>query len=240
MAPALTADRSERYRLARLPTPGGDNNVWGDILNEYLRVSHTSDGNLKTVAVSRGGTGATTASGARSNLGVASQSSLDSHTADTTGVHGITDTAQLATLDTTQTFTADKTFIGTATTDSLVKFSVSGDSADRFTIDADGTLKWGDGSAGADVSLSRSAANTLALGDGDNLAVGSTTGTKIGTATTQKLGFFNATPVAQPSAYTASNVTTDRTYDADITTVDEIADVLGTLVTDLKSLGLIG
>jgi hypothetical protein len=35
--------------------------------------------------------------------------------------------------------------------------------------------------------------------DGINWTFGASTGTKIGTATTQKLGFFNATPVVQPS-----------------------------------------
>lgn len=81
---------------------------------------------------------------------------------------------------------------------------------------------------------------TMTFGEGKNIAFGTTTGTKIGTATSQKLGFFNATPVVQPSAYTTSNVTTDRTYDANATTLDEVADVLGTLISDLKSLGLIG
>jgi hypothetical protein len=81
---------------------------------------------------------------------------------------------------------------------------------------------------------------TLTMTDAKNIAVGTTTGTKIGTATTQKLGFFNATPVVQPSAYTTSNVTTDRTFDANSTTLDEVADVLGTLIADLKSLGLVG
>lgn len=33
--------------MARLPTPGFDNGAWGDILNEYLRVSHNEDGTLK-------------------------------------------------------------------------------------------------------------------------------------------------------------------------------------------------
>jgi hypothetical protein len=53
------------------------------------------------------------------------------------------------------------------------------------------------------------------------------------------LGFFGQTPAVRPSAYTASNVTTDRSYDADATSIDEIADVLGTLITDLKNLGLL-
>lgn len=37
------------------------------------------------------------------------------------------------------------------------------------------------------------------------------------------------------AVYTVANVTTDRSYDANATTVDEIADVLGTLIADLKS-----
>jgi hypothetical protein len=83
-------------------------------------------------------------------------------------------------------------------------------------------------------------AGTVTLADAANIAVGTTTGTKIGTATNQKLGFFNATPVVQPSAYTATNATTDRAFDASSTTLDEVADVLGTLISDLKTLGLIG
>ena len=44
---------------------------------------------------------------------------------------------------------------------------------------------------------------------------------------------------ASPEPYIVSNVTTDRTYDADSTTLAEIADVLGTLITDLKNKGVI-
>ncbi|MCB0384075.1 MAG: hypothetical protein KDD43_01685 [Bdellovibrionales bacterium] len=47
----------------------------------------------------------------------------------------------------------------------------------------------------------------LTMVDGTNVVLGSTTGTKIGTATSQKLGFFNATPVVQPSAPTAAETT---------------------------------
>lgn len=36
--------------MARLPTPGSDAGTWGDILNEYLLVSHNSDGSLKPSA----------------------------------------------------------------------------------------------------------------------------------------------------------------------------------------------
>lgn len=70
--------------------------------------------------------------------------------------------------------------------------------------------------------------NTMTIGQGTNIVLDTTTGTKIGTATNQKLGFYNATPVVQPSA-TPANAT-------------DLATAL-TLVNDLKSklvtLGLI-
>jgi hypothetical protein len=53
------------------------------------------------------------------------------------------------------------------------------------------------------------------------------------------VGFFGTAPAARASAYTPTNVTTDRAYDADATTLDEIADVLGTLIADLKTYGLL-
>jgi hypothetical protein len=41
----------------RLPTPGSDDNAWGDILNGFLEVSHNSDGTLKASAVEAAGGG---------------------------------------------------------------------------------------------------------------------------------------------------------------------------------------
>lgn len=46
-------------------------------------------------------------------------------------------------------------------------------------------------------------------------------------------------PVGGTSAYSTSNVSTDRSYDANSTTTDELADVLGTLIADLKANGVI-
>jgi hypothetical protein len=40
--------------------------------------------------------------------------------------------------------------------------------------------------------------------------------------------------------YTPTNVTPDRAYDANSTSLDEIADVLGTLIADLQAAGIIG
>lgn len=61
-----------------------------------------------------------------------------------------------------------------------------------------------------------------------------------GGASATQVGFFGVTPAAQPTGYTTfANLTTDRTLDANATTIDEVADVLGTLIQDLKTLGLI-
>jgi len=47
----------------------------------------------------------------------------------------------------------------------------------------------------------------LTISDGQNIVLNTTTGTKIGTATSQKLGFYNATPVVQPTALTSQFTT---------------------------------
>jgi len=60
-----------------------------------------------------------------------------------------------------------------------------------------------------------------------NIAAGTTTGTKIGTATTQKLGFYNATPVAQPAAV------------ADATDAASVITQLNLLLARMRTLGLI-
>jgi len=111
--------------------------------------------------------------------------------------------------------------------------SVSGAATNNYAVYTNaGLVHFGD-------SLDLASGKNITLIAG-NIVTDVTTGTKIGTATTQKLGFWNATPVVRPAAYTPSNVTTDRAYDANSTTVDELADVLGTLIADLQSIGLIG
>lgn len=57
-------------------------------------------------------------------------------------------------------------------------------------------------------------AGTNPIAEGFNYSFGTTTGTKFGTATSQKIGFFNATPVVQPSAYTQTYSTADKTHAA--------------------------
>jgi hypothetical protein len=53
------------------------------------------------------------------------------------------------------------------------------------------------------------------------------------------VGLFGVTPAVRPSAYTVTNLVTDRAYDANATSTAELADVLGTLIADLRTLGIV-
>lgn len=92
-----------------------------------------------------------------------------------------------------------------------ISMRISGENFDRVQINYDG-IYVGDGTAAPTQVIDVTADSTWP--DGVDVAVGSTSGTKIGTATTQKLGFFNATPVVQRSAYTQTYSTADRTVAA--------------------------
>jgi hypothetical protein len=53
------------------------------------------------------------------------------------------------------------------------------------------------------------------------------------------VGFFGVAPATRPTTYSVTNLVTDRTYDANATTTAELADVLGTLIADLRTMGLV-
>jgi hypothetical protein len=73
------------------------------------------------------------------------------------------------------------------------------------------------------------------LQDAYNIVAGSTTGLKIGTATTQKIGIWNTTPVVQPSAYTQTYATADKTH-ANATAADLTDQSAGTPATTITAL----
>jgi hypothetical protein len=84
-----------------------------------------------------------------------------------------------------------------------------------------------DGASSPTERMRITSAGVLQVADAGNISVGTTTGTKIGTATTQKLGFYNATPVVQPTAV------------ADATDAASVITQLNALLTRMRNLGLI-
>ena len=89
-----------------------------------------------------------------------------------------------------------------------------------------------------DTNLYRSAANVLATDDKLYVALElEVDGALNHDGTT--VGFYGVAPTTRAAAYTPTNVVADRAYDANATTVDELADVVGTLIADLQLLGLV-
>jgi hypothetical protein len=84
-----------------------------------------------------------------------------------------------------------------------------------------------DGAATPTERIRITSAGVFQIADAGHITVGTTTGTKIGTATTQKIGFYNATPVVQPTAV------------ADATDAASAITQLNALLTRMRNLGLI-
>jgi hypothetical protein len=86
---------------------------------------------------------------------------------------------------------------------------------------------------------------TITVADAKNFALNTTTGTKIGTSTSQKLGFWNTTPIAQPSStgettgFTAGAGTAVRDDSTFTGNVGSTAYRINDIVKHLKSAGLI-
>lgn len=49
------AEDTNKRTMSRLPTPGGDQDTWGNVLNDFLSQSHNSDGSLSTNAIKQAG-----------------------------------------------------------------------------------------------------------------------------------------------------------------------------------------
>lgn len=79
----------------------------------------------------------------------------------------------------------------------------------------------------------------LTLADAINIVVGTTTGTKIATATSQKIGFWNATPIVQPTTAISAGAFTANTSGIadDSATFDGYT--MGQVVAALRSAGLL-
>ncbi len=137
-------------------------------------------------------------------------------------------TANSVSIDATGSFYMPVTVEGAAAKITVGSGETGNDSITSYY--RDGVLAW---SVGADHSENEFVITSGAMGGG----VGHN---EINLAE-NKIGFFNVAPAAKPAAYTPTNVTPTRTFNADAPpSNDTLADVLGTLIADLQSLGLIG
>src|SRR5664279_3990179 len=118
--------------MARLPTPGGDTNNWGTVLNDFLSQAHNADGSLKTDSVGS----AALADNAVTNTTISASADVDQ-----SKIHNLTtDLSAKAPL-------ASPTFTGTVTvptpsnaTDASTKAYVDSAAASG-TPDANGSTK---------------------------------------------------------------------------------------------------
>lgn len=138
-------------------------------------------------------------------------------------------------------------FMSTSTACTAYSLRMTASTAHTFNITTNGagalTLNLGNSTSTVNLVSSSDwsfTSSTLTIGDGNNIVINTTTGTKIGTGATQKIGFWNATPAVQSTGYAITNKTSDKTLDCNATSIDELADVLGTLIDDLKTYGILG
>ena len=151
--------------MTRLPVPGRDDGLWGDVLNDFLSVEHNADGTLKVRAeavftdsqntftkrlvINEPGAGASTL-----------------HLPDTTSSTGITfgNDTNLFRSGTGQLQTASTFFVVRATASVAgLGVTTSGDSTRRFQINTDGKLLWSAGSGTQDTTLIRDTSGGLKL-----------------------------------------------------------------------------
>lgn len=128
-----------------------------------------------------------------------------------------------------------------------IQVGSSASTTDRLVLDSSGQLRLpatgtsGGLVIGGDTSMYRSASSTLRTPSSfvvdSNLTV---SGNASVGGSGASVGFYGVTPVPRQTGYVVTNATTDRTYNADATTINELADVLGTLISDLKNTGVIG
>ncbi|MEK7153541.1 MAG: hypothetical protein AAB834_06330, partial [Patescibacteria group bacterium] len=154
------------FLMTRLPIPGRDGGLWGDLLNDFLSIEHNDDGSLKlrteVVFVNTENTFTK-----RLIINDPGAGAATLQLPDTTGSTGITfggDT-NLFRSGTGQLQTASTFFVVRASA-SVAGFGVttSGDSTRRFQVNTDGKVLWSAGSGAQDTTIVRDTTGGLKIG----------------------------------------------------------------------------
>lgn len=222
-----------------------------------VAVAVISSGTDENITIDAKGAGTLTLQNAATGI-VISKKAVDvrsnSATAITIGVNGYTNPAFAVDASTGSSATGLKIKSAAAAGGAAVSTISSGDN-ENLTIDAkgSGTLTLQSAATGG-ITNTTAVTNTstlaqnghITMADGINILMGGpTTGTKIGTsATTQKIGFFNATPVIQPTSgdQAAVAITTVSLSGYGCSTEAQMTNIitlLNRIRTDLVALGLI-
>lgn len=162
--------------MSRLPTPGSDNDVWGQILNDFLSVSHNSDGTINTSAVGTAGAVLTSnnlsdlqnPATARANLGLGSAATKNIGTV--TGTVAAGDDARITGAVQTSVVTAKGDILAASAPNAIARVGVGSD-GQVLTADSTQTtgVKWVNQTSAVSSVAGKTGAVTLAEGDIANL-----------------------------------------------------------------------
>ena len=101
-------------------------------------------------------------------------------------------------------------------------------------------LLQGGGSVSSGKDFTIGASGTFTMGNGANMVIATSTGTKIGTTTSQKLGFWNATPIVQPTTAVTAATYASVGAGANVKTTDTFDGyTIGQIVKALRNAGLL-
>ena len=199
-----------------------------DQTTNFERVRHFWSGGTYLIAAQQGGTGANRAiriSTVNNAFGFQVNNASPNGMASIAGSTGIA--SAICFLVNPSYTSSSGTQFGLSITPAISQTSTAGYTAliinPTETTTGSGAKNLIDAQVGGVSRFTVSNTGTITIADGANIDVGSTNGTKIGLATTEKLGFWNATPIVQPTTAVAEavyvensggvNVNDDSTFD---------------------------
>lgn len=192
--------------------------LWDESADGVVLVGSFTQTGAATISSTLGVTGNTTVGGTLGITGTTTCAALTSVGAvSLTGAVAIDGDVTMATQDQIN-FEDTATYIHASATNVLTIIGPTIELTGAITITGAPTITGDVTLAGASTFATGTGNITLSgaitIADTKNIALSTGTGTKIGTATNQKIGFFNATPVIQGTAYTQTYSTGNKTVAA--------------------------